>query len=72
MNRAVKWVGGLVAALGLMGLLAWLNQEAILLTLVEIAADRRTPVGPNRPVAWASSAAANQERARSDWTWPTG
>jgi uncharacterized sulfatase len=37
--------------------LAWWNQEAILLTLVERAADRRTPVGPHQEVHWDSGAA---------------
>jgi hypothetical protein len=31
---------------------AWLYQTELLLELVEIAADRRAPVGPNRPIRW--------------------
>jgi len=43
-------LGGLALMLGV----AWIYQDAILLEIVEIAADRRTPVGPSRPVRWDS------------------
>ncbi len=54
MSGALRWGLGIVAALVLLAGLAWHNRVAILLELVEIAADRRTPVGPHRPVRWES------------------
>jgi uncharacterized sulfatase len=49
MRRASVLVG---AALVLVGALGWLFQDQLLLTLIGIAAQRRTPVGPNQPVVW--------------------
>jgi uncharacterized sulfatase len=54
MSRLVKWIGVLAATLAVLLLGAWLMREEILLTLVEIAADRRVQVGPNREVTWQS------------------
>ena len=47
-----RWGLAATAAVALLGGLAWLYQDEILLGLVEIAADRRLEVGPNRPVHW--------------------
>ena len=43
-------IGGLLLGAGLV----WFYQDAILLELIEITADRRTPVGPSRPIHWQS------------------
>jgi uncharacterized sulfatase len=47
-----RWLLGIVATLLVVAGLAWTYQIEILLKLVEIAADRRTPVGPNRDISW--------------------
>jgi uncharacterized sulfatase len=49
-----RWLLGIVATLVVAAGIAWTYQTEILLTLVGIAADRRTPVGPNRDVTWDS------------------
>ncbi|MHC4932533.1 MAG: sulfatase-like hydrolase/transferase, partial [Planctomycetota bacterium] len=54
MSRAAKVGLGMLAGLALMVGMAWFWQDAILLELVAIAADRRTPVGPSRPIDWDS------------------
>lgn len=43
---------GLAVVLGLGAGLAWLQQDRILLALIGVAADRRLPVGPSRPISW--------------------
>jgi uncharacterized sulfatase len=43
---------GIAGALAVLAGLAWLHRVEILLTLVQVAADQRTPVGPTRPVVW--------------------
>ena len=54
MSRAAKVGLGMLAGLALVVGMAWFWQDAILLELVAIAADRRTPVGPSRPIDWDS------------------
>jgi uncharacterized sulfatase len=54
MSRAAKIGLGILGSLALMAGMAWIYQDAILLELVEIAAGRRTPVGPSRPISWES------------------
>ncbi len=48
-----KWALRILAVLVVLGGLAWLNRVEIMLKGIEIAADRRTPVGPHQPVPWA-------------------
>ncbi|HEM45818.1 MAG TPA: sulfatase, partial [Alphaproteobacteria bacterium] len=43
---------GVVVALLVGAGLVWIHQDRILLALLGFAADRRTPVGPSRDVAW--------------------
>jgi uncharacterized sulfatase len=45
----VRWG---IAALVVLAALGWYFQEEILLKVIEIASDRRTPVGPLREVTW--------------------
>jgi arylsulfatase A-like enzyme len=54
MSRTAKVGLGILGGLALVASVAWIYQDAILLKLVEIAADRRTPVGPSRPIHWDS------------------
>jgi hypothetical protein len=49
MGAILKWGA---AAVVLLAVLGWFFQEEILLKAIEIAADRRTPVGPHREVSW--------------------
>lgn len=46
-------LGGTVAVAALASVV-WVNRVELLLSAVEVIAARRTPVGPNRPVEWAS------------------
>ena len=48
----VRWLLGISGVLLVAAGVAWTHQTEILLTMIEIAADRRTPVGPNRDVTW--------------------
>lgn len=52
MGRARRIVLGVVVALVVGAGLVWIDQDRILLALLGFAADRRTPVGPSREVAW--------------------
>jgi uncharacterized sulfatase len=54
MSKAAKVGLGVLGGLALVAGVVWLYQDAILLKVVEIAADRRTPVGPSRPIHWKS------------------
>jgi len=54
MSRGARWGVGVVVVLFLMGALAYVNREAIVLKLVGIAVKRRTPVGPYQEIAWST------------------
>ena len=56
MSRGAKWGVGLLAALLLIGAVAFVNREEILLGLVGFVIKQRVPVGPNQDVAWSSGA----------------
>jgi uncharacterized sulfatase len=56
MSRFAKWALGAAICLAVLGAVAWVYRVEILLQLVSVAMDRRLPVGPNRPVEWASGA----------------
>ena len=47
-----RWLVRILAALLIATGVVWWFQIEILLKVVEIAADRRTPVGPNRDISW--------------------
>jgi arylsulfatase A-like enzyme len=49
---SVKWIFGILGALVVLLGLVWIFQLEILLKGIEIAMDRRLPVGPNRPIEW--------------------
>jgi uncharacterized sulfatase len=52
MSRTRKLVVLLAAVVALAAGLAWIYQDRILLAAIGFAAQRRMPVGPNRPIAW--------------------
>jgi uncharacterized sulfatase len=52
MSRTRKLVVLLAAFVALAAGLAWIYQDRILLAAIGFAAQRRMPVGPNRPIAW--------------------
>ena len=52
MSRTRKTAGFLAVALVLVAGLGWIFQDPILLAAIGFAAQRRMPVGPNRPVVW--------------------
>jgi uncharacterized sulfatase len=54
MRRLSKIFIGLVAILVVLGIAVWTFRVELLLGAVEVIADRRTPVAPNRPVDWDS------------------
>jgi uncharacterized sulfatase len=54
MSRTAKVGLAVLGGLALVAWLVWVYQDAIVLKLVEIAADRRTPVGPSRSIHWQS------------------
>jgi uncharacterized sulfatase len=54
MTRAARWGLWIVGTLAVLAGVGWLYQDEILLKVIEIAADRRTPVGPTRPIVWDS------------------
>jgi len=56
MSKRLKWAAEIVLGLLLLAGAAWLGREELLLSLVEFAADRRTPVGPNRAIEWSRGA----------------
>ena len=51
MGTIAKWGAGVLVLLAALG---WFFQEEILLTGIEIAMDRRLPVGPQREISWQS------------------
>jgi arylsulfatase A-like enzyme len=53
-NTFMKAALGLAVALALLLGVAWLNRVELMLSLIEVAMDRRLPVGPNVPVIWDS------------------
>lgn len=65
MNKLAKVGLAFVGLLVILGVLAWLNRIELMLTGIEILAERRTPVGPNQPVVW-STGADVQGRAPGD------
>ena len=52
MGKLIKALGVIFVVVLLLGGLAWMNRVELLLSGIEMAAKRRTPVGPNQPVAW--------------------
>ncbi len=52
MNRTTRVVVGVLGVLVLGAGAAWLMREQILLKVIQIGADRRTPVGPFQAVEW--------------------
>jgi uncharacterized sulfatase len=52
MRRSARWALAVLLVLGLLAGLGWFYQVEIMLFGVGIAADRRLPVGPNRPIRW--------------------
>jgi arylsulfatase A-like enzyme len=55
MTRTAKWglvLGGLVV----LGAVAWLNRIEIMLSAIELAMDRRIPVGPHETITWDTGA----------------
>jgi arylsulfatase A-like enzyme len=54
MNRTTRVVVTILGVIALGAGAAWLMREQLLLKMVEIAADRRTPVGPFQAIEWAS------------------
>ncbi len=48
----LRWGIRILVALALVAGAAWLFRDEIMLELVEIAADRRLPVGPHREIRW--------------------
>ena len=65
MNKLAKVGLAFVAVFVVLGVLAWLNRIELMLTGIEILAERRTTVGPNQPVVWSTGADA-QGRAPGD------
>ena len=54
MSKGVKWGLGILLTIFLSGAIAWANRLDIMLGLIEIVSSRRTQVGPNLPVEWAT------------------
>ena len=54
MSSTQKWGLGILATLAVLGTVVWANLTEILLYGIEVAADRRTPVGPHQEITWAS------------------
>ena len=52
MNRATRVVVIVLGVVALMAGAAWLMRTQIMLKMIEIAADRRTPVGPFQAIEW--------------------
>ena len=50
----MRWAAGVLAVLLLLGAVAFVQREEIVLALVGAMMERRLPVGPNQDVAWAS------------------
>ncbi|MDX1578670.1 MAG: sulfatase-like hydrolase/transferase, partial [Gemmatimonadota bacterium] len=55
-SRRLKWAGGILAVLLVLGALAFHKRVEIALALVGFAIEQRLPVGPNQDVAWSSGA----------------
>ncbi len=56
MGRSAKWAVGVLAVLFLLGSIAYVEREAIVLGLVGYAVKQRVPVGPYQEVVWSSGA----------------
>lgn len=56
MSRWWRWGGGILAAVFVLGTVAFIWRQEIALALVSFAMDRRLPVGPNQDVVWSSGA----------------
>jgi hypothetical protein len=54
MSQGLKWTGGILAALVLVGTVAFVQREKIALGLVGFLVEQRLPVGPNQDVSWSS------------------
>jgi len=54
MRRFARWLGTIVVVVALLGAIAYVNREAIMLTAVGFAVKNRVPVGPNEEVNWSS------------------
>lgn len=54
MSRGARWGVGVVVVLFLIGAIAYVNREEIVLELVGIAVKRRTPVGPYQEIVWST------------------
>ncbi len=54
MSRRARWGWGLLAGLGAVGLLVWINLPAVMLFAVGLMFDLRTSPGPNQPIAWST------------------
>jgi hypothetical protein len=65
MSRGLKWGGGILAALLVIGAVAFVQREEIVLALVGFMVKQRIPVGPNQDVSW-SSGAEPRGRAREE------
>ena len=52
MSKLAKWGLGSFVVLIVISLLIWMNLTTLLLYAAEIAADRRTPVGPHQEIEW--------------------
>ncbi len=65
MSRGLKWGGVIVAALLLIGAVAFVQREEIVLALVGFMIKQRVPVGPNQDVSW-SAGADPRGRAREE------
>jgi len=56
MTRIRRIAAGTLVVVALVAGLAWHYQDEIVLRLIGFAAQRRLPVGPNRPIEWQSGA----------------
>ncbi len=54
MSRGLKWAGGILAGLLLLGAVLFVNRIPIALGLIGFLMERRLPVGPNQDITWAS------------------
>lgn len=54
MNKPARVVAIVLAVVAVLAGAAWLMRTQIMLKMVEIAADRRTPVGPLQAIEWAT------------------
>lgn len=54
MNKPARVVAIVLAVVAVLAGAAWLMRTQIMLKMVEIAADRRTPVGPFQAIEWAT------------------